>query len=188
MNFYTGISTIVQNAKKIYNVRRYSKRFEVVFGCCLILLALVLDRGLLILKHTAPSGADPGNWLTFAWEMGGKHLRLAEWAYPPLFPLILRLALNLFEPMMALKVVGLISWALIGISFFISLNIFFKELPFLIRFGLSIFIMLSGYQGEIFAWGGYPQLLGYAFLLLSIPFADHWIKTVENFMPSSLLS
>ncbi len=176
MNFSVGASTIFQNTRRFWIEKFHSRSLVLILGSCLILLSLLIDRGSLIFNNNPPSGADPGNWLTFAWELGGMHIRLAEWAYPPLFPILLRLALNGFEPMTALKVMGFLSWALVGIAFFISLSIFFKNLSFLIRFGLSIFIMLSGYQGEIFAWGGYPQLLGFAFLLLAVPFADDWVQ------------
>jgi hypothetical protein len=174
------LSTGLQAFLQFWRELAASRAGNILLGCSLVLLALLLDRGQLMLNQVAPSGSDPGNWLTFAWEMGGSHYRLAEWAYPPLFPLLLRGALSVMEPMAALKVTGLLVWALVGISFFISLSLFFKNLSFLFRLGFSIFLMLSGYQGEIFAWGGYPQLLGFAFLILSVPLADEWIATGDR--------
>jgi len=146
-------------------------------GVGIICLAIFLDRFLLINAYNAPPGADPGNWLTFAWELGGKSIGLADWSYPPLLLIILRGFLELFNPMTSLKLLGLISWSIMGCAFFIILRVSFKNLPIYILLGTSLLFSLAGYHGEIFAWGGYPQLIGTSFLLIAVPATARWLKT-----------
>jgi len=148
-----------------------------IAGGGIICLAIFLDRFLLINAYNAPPGADPGNWLTFAWELGGKSIKLADWSYPPLLPIILRVLLELFSPMTSLKLLGLISWSIMGCAFFFILRVSFKNLPIYVLLGISLLFTLAGYHGEIFAWGGYPQLLSTSFLLIAVPATACWLKT-----------
>jgi len=148
-----------------------------VAGGGIIFLAIFLDRFLLINTYNAPPGADPGNWLTFAWELGGKSIRLAEWVYPLLVPIILRGLLFFVEPLTALKYLGLSSWTVLGFAFFVMLRLTCKNLPAFIQIGISVLFALAGYHGEVYAWGGYPQLLGGAFLLVSITAFSIWLAS-----------
>ena len=131
-----------------------------LLGVLCIVAAIIIDRLFLVSNQIAPSGSDPGNWLTFALEMGGQSIRMAEWSYPPLVPAFLRCLLIPFEPMAALKILGAFSWILLGLSFFLMLRLLFQKLPIYIVIGISLLFTLAGFHGEVFAFGGYPQLLG----------------------------
>lgn len=128
------------------------------------------------LSHNlAPSGADPGNWLSLAWSVSGEGARLASWSYPPLSFILLRALLAVFSPLVALKIYGLFAWLAAGAAVWWVLLRFLKNLPAWAVFGLVVLFTLAGYTTEMFAWGGYPQLLGLAFLAPAIPTLENWL-------------
>ncbi len=151
-------------------------RFKGLAGILVIAVLLLVDKGPTLLAFAAPSGADPGNWLSLAWGLTGQGARLSDWAYPPFTFILLRGLLLVFDPLLALKILGMFTWVALGWAFFFVLQSFTPRLPFLVRLGLGLMFIFCGYNGEIFAWGGYPQLLGMAFLVLAIPFSELWLR------------
>ncbi len=113
----------------------------------------------------APPGADGGNWLAYARDLFGDHVKAAAAIYPPVLPFLLRLLLILLPPLEALKVLGVASWALMAVPLFLVLR---RDLNPVISMVLALAFVMAGYQAEIQAFGGYPDLLGTAFLLFSL--------------------
>ena len=146
-------------------------------GALLLIGLLVAEKGPLLARQAAPSGADPGNWLSLAWSITGQSARLADWAYPPLTFILLRALLVVLDPLLALKVLGLAAWGAIAIAFWLVLLRFTPRLPVPLKLGLALLVMFAGYNNEIFAWGGYPQLLGMAFLTGAIPAWESFLST-----------
>lgn len=170
-------------AQAVETLRSYSSGsyaliqwFYSLGGCLLLAALLVADRLPIITEYLAPSGADPGNWLTLAWELQQPQVRLAGWAYPPLTFVLLRGLLSFLEPLLALRVLGLAAWLLLGYAMFMMLRVLSTRLPFYLQLGIAWLFMFSGFHGEMFAWGGYPQLLGMALLVVAIPASEQWIR------------
>ncbi|HEX9011879.1 MAG TPA: hypothetical protein VF813_00120 [Anaerolineaceae bacterium] len=139
-----------------------------------VLLAGILPT---LLAHAAPSGADPGNWLDLAWTITGQGARLSTWAYPPLSFFLLRGLLFIFAPLAAVKVYGLISVGFMLAALWLALDRGLPRLPALVKLGIAAVFGLAGYNAEIYAWGGYPQILGTAFLLLCLPALEETLRT-----------
>ena len=149
--------------------------FQFLVSFLFLTTAIIVDRGFLVFALPVPSGADPGNWLTFAKELTGAHIRLAEWSYPPLIPALLRLLLTMFKSEIALKILGLACWIFLACSFFVVLKLSFSKTPFYILLCVSLLFALASYHSEIFAFGGYPQILGLSFIILAIFFLNEWM-------------
>jgi hypothetical protein len=130
-----------------------------------------------LLAHAAPPGADPGNWLDLAWSLTGQGARLTDWAYPPLSLVILRGFLVILPPLAALKALGLLSWGLMSAAVWIVLDRSLPRLPAAVKLGIAALCTLAGYNAEMLAWGGYPQLLGTAFLVVSLPALETTLHT-----------
>ena len=129
------------------------------------LLALAGLRLALWSEVQAPPGSDGGNWLAFARELVGDDVKAATAVYPPVLPLLLRLLMVPLGALTALKVVGVASWALMGIPMYLILR---RDLHPVLSIVLSLAFVMAGYQAETLAFGGYPQLLGTTFLLFSL--------------------
>ena len=152
--------------KVIERWRRYQSYSGIVLFL-LLLAAISLYQWILISGETAPPGSDGGNWLAFSEALFGENVRAADAVYPPVFPLLLRFMLLSLSPLTALKVLGLIVSACVCIPIYLLLRTSVKPWQAAI---LAAFVALIDYQAEMLAWGGYPQLLGVAFVLFSIHF------------------
>ena len=139
-------------------------------GVVLLLALLALFIGLrwaMMSGEAAPPGSDGGNWLAFSKELFGDQVKAADAAYPPLFPLLVRFTQLFFSPLVALKVLGLAAAALLGIPAYLLLR---TTLGPLLSAVIAAAVPFIDYNNEVLAWGGYPQLLGAAFLLFSLYF------------------
>ena len=138
-------------------------------GSIVLLIALLAAYGIhhwvILGVEAAPPGPDGGNWLAFSRELFGDHVKAANAVYPPGFLVLLRGALYFLTPLTALKVLGLVAAACVSIPAYLLLRTAVS--PWLSAV-LAAAVATMDYHNEIFAWGGYPQLLGVAFLVLSI--------------------
>ena len=139
-------------------------------GVVLLLALLALFIGLrwaMMSGEAAPPGSDGGNWLAFSKELFGDQVKAADAVYPPLFPLLVRFTQLFFSPLVALKVLGLATAAFLGIPVYLLLRTTLGPLPSAV---IAAAVPFIDYNNEVLAWGGYPQLLGAAFLLFSLYF------------------
>ena len=139
---------------------------------CLVLCALKLP---VLWENAAPSGADPGNWLSLAWSLTGQGARLSPWAYPPMAFVLLRGLLVIFTPLISLKIFSLACWIGMTVALWFVLRKSFSRLPAYVALGIALIFGLATYNNDMFAWGGYPQMLGTAFLILALPHLEAWL-------------
>ncbi len=123
---------------------------------------------------SAPSGPDPGNWLRLAWRITGDGVVSAQTVYPPVLPALLRGELAVLEPMVALKALGLVTSVLLVVPCYLLLR---ERLAPWGAACLALAALGAGYQQEVYAWGGYPQLLGTAFLLFAVYGLGCWLES-----------
>ena len=143
-------------------------RSREVGGVALLFMLLTLFGALrwwMMSGEEAPPGSDGGNWLAFSRELFGDRVKAADAAYPPGFPLLLSGALHFLSPLTALKVLGLATAASLSIPAYLLLRT--ALVPWLAAV-LAATVAVMDYHSEVLAWGGYPQLLGTAFLLLAL--------------------
>lgn len=145
-----------------------------------LLVLLLLTAGFVLL-HTMmpgpiPSGSDGGNWLAVARGYLGESVMSADVGYPPAFPLLLSLLLLVAPPITALVISALIGKSLLVIAVFVCC----RPLGRPYALAAAACAGVAGAQLEAFAWGGYPQLMGTAFGLLSVFNAIRWLEQRER--------
>jgi hypothetical protein len=139
----------------------------------LITVLIVLVVGIhLSIPGRIPSGADGGNWLAIARGLTGEDVMASKVAYPPVFPALLALAVPLLGAIPALVVTALLAKALLVVAVYICC----RPLGRWYATGAAVCCGVAGAQLEAYAWGGYPQLMGTAFALLTVYFAIRWLS------------
>ena len=133
----------------------------------LLLVAVCAYRLAVLAGNPAPPGSDGGNWLAFSAELFGARVKAAEAAYPPVFPLAVWIARAALPPLTALKAAGILSTVVVAIPAYLILRASLR--PWLAA-GVAAIAVITTYAAEVFAWGGYPQHLGTAFLLFAVYF------------------
>ena len=134
-------------------------------------LAIGLMVGVLVYRFSlldgqgAPPGTDVGNWLALGHELFGGDVKAATVPYPPIVPGIVRASTLVLSTFPAVTLVGVAISVVAGLPFF-----------FLVRHGagnlwallFTTALLFLGYSVEMLAWGGYPQMLTQALLLLML--------------------
>lgn len=128
-------------------------------------------------SHQAPPGSDPGNWLAFSLELFGDDVKAADATYPPVIPLLLRPMLWLMPPLVALKVLGILAAVSVSLPLYLLLRTTLNERLSAV---LAASAAAAGYHSEVLAWGGYPQLLGAAFVVLTVHLLLKGIDTGQS--------
>ena len=133
----------------------------------LLLIAVCAYRLAVLAGNPAPPGSDGGNWLAFSAELFGVRVKAAQAAYPPVFPFVVWAARAVLPPLTALKAAGILSSVFVAVPAFLILRTSLR--PWLAA-AVAALAVVTTYAGEVFAWGGYPQHLGTAFLLFAVYF------------------
>jgi hypothetical protein len=136
-------------------------------------LALAFVQWGILANMVAPSGPDPGNFLAFAWQLTGDFTRLAPGVYPPAIPAVLRGLLGFTDPILALKLTATIAFVTGSIGFAFACRLL--GFPWTITVGATALFASSGYNQEIIAFGGYPQMMGCGFLLVTVAAFERWL-------------
>jgi hypothetical protein len=124
-----------------------------------------------------PTGADAGNWLALANEARGLDVMSADVSYPPLFPALLALLLQLnASPIVALLLMALVAKTALVVAVYLSVRTINRTFAVI----AATLVATAGAQMEAYAWGGYPQLLGMAFGLMAAFLILRYIDTQER--------
>jgi hypothetical protein len=118
-----------------------------------------------------PSGADGGNWLALAQGYLGVDAMASDVVYPPVFPGLLALSLSWLGSVPALVVNALIA----KISLVLTIYLCTRPIGRSFAAVAALLCGVAGLQLEAFAWGGYPQLLGTTFGLLTTYWMLRWM-------------
>lgn len=110
-----------------------------------------------------PSGGDGGSWLTLAHERLGPGVMAADVTYAPIFPGLLGLLLLVTEPLAALTAAAVLAKA----SVVTAAYWFLRGAGRPLALAGAVLIGTAGWQLEVYAWGGYPQLLATGFALVA---------------------
>ncbi len=139
-----------------------------IFGISLVFVVLIsfaVYRFVAVSANAAPPGVDAGNWLAFGRELLGEDVKAADSAYPPILPVLVGITSKLVGPWMAAKFIGVFASVSAAIPLYLIAASSVGE-------GLAVVATIAfvgaGYRSEVFAFGGYPQLLAEAFLLLTM--------------------
>ncbi|MDP7525229.1 MAG: hypothetical protein QF713_02700 [Dehalococcoidales bacterium] len=115
--------------------------------------------------NSAPPGSDGGQWLAFGHQLfNGEQIKAGFQYYPPLFPFLVRvIALN--DGLLTLKLLGIIASVLVCVPIYLLLRTALHPWAAAI---VSVAPALTPYKTEVLNFGGYPQLLGTSFLILTL--------------------
>lgn len=130
-----------------------------------VLLGVAVYRLVMLAGEAAPPGADPGNWLAYTHGLFDTSVKAAESMYFPVTLIVLKALLVFLPPLMAAKVLGVGASVAVAVPFYLILR---RGCSPLLAAGLTLAFVLAGYQQETLSFGGYPQLLATAFLLLTV--------------------
>lgn len=143
----------------------------------LLMLIVAIGRWIEFSAHSAPPGSDGGQWLAFGHQLfGGGQVKAGFQTYPPIVPLLVR-AFSMGDGLLTLKLVGIASSVLLCVPVFLLLRTILH--PWISAI-LAVTVALNPYQCEILCFGGYPQLLGTAFLVLALYFLVKGLGTGER--------
>jgi len=78
------------------------------------------------------------------------------------------------QPMVAVKVLGLLAAVLMVVPCYLLLR---KRIAAWSAACLALAAIVAGYQQEVYAWGGYTQLLATGFLLFAVYWLGCWLET-----------
>lgn len=116
--------------------------------------------------NLGPPGSDGGQWLAFSHQMfSGERVKAGFERYPPMVPLLLGFLTPVLPPLLALKILGILASVVISIPVYLLLRTAIS--PWLAAV-LAAAVPLAPYHSEVLMFGGYPQMLGTAFLVLSV--------------------
>jgi hypothetical protein len=152
----------------VHSVIVGSRSHKQGFGLCLLLFLMLLVawyKWSLFGGNAAPSGSDGGQWLAFGHQIfSGESVRAGFQFYPPILPFAVQLVSLVVGPLIALKLVGIVTSVLLAVPVYFLLH---KTLTPWLSAVLATTITLAPFNNEILSFGGYPQLLGTSFLLFS---------------------
>ena len=151
-----------------------SWRGDVALITVLVIGNLLLHLGI---PGLVPSGGDGGNWLALANEVRGLDVMSADVSYPPLFPALLALRLQLnTPPIVALLLMALVAKTSLVVAVYINVRTLSRTYAMV----AATLVATAAAQMEAYAWGGYPQLLGMAFGLLAVFLILRYLNTQER--------
>jgi hypothetical protein len=140
----------------------------------LLLLAMSIYRFAVLDHAPGPPGSDAGNWLAFTNELFGGDVKAATSMYFPVTLVILKFLTVFAPPLIALKLLAVVSSVTIGVPFFYLVR---RSCSPAMAAVLTFCMLMTGYQLEMLSWGGYPQLLASTFLLTSLILLDEGLTT-----------
>ncbi len=130
----------------------------------LLITGIAIHRWIAFSSNIAPPGSDGGQWLAFAHQLfGGEQVKAGFQSYPPIFPFLVRI-FPIEDSLLTLKVLGIASSVIVCIPVCLLLRTVLNPLLSAV---LAATTVIGPYNYEVLCFGGYPQLLGTFFLVLS---------------------
>jgi hypothetical protein len=133
-------------------------------------------RWVILSSSSVPPGVDEGNWLAFGHALTGEHIRASSITYPPVVPLLMVGASWAWGPLLGAKVVGVMASVCPAAAVYSLLRSHGLRWKAALCAGL---LAPASSTGEALAWGGYPQLIGLALLVLFLWSLDRFMRSPQ---------
>jgi hypothetical protein len=171
----TIASAISRRIKDLTAEPESTSAIWVLFG---ILFLVSVYRWAQFTHFAAPPGSDGGQWLAFGHQiLTGDDIKAGLDQYPPVIPFSVGVLERIVGAMLSLKLVGFASSLVVAVP----LHYLFRQiLPWRLAVGLAVLPTLSPYHAEVLSFGGYPQLAGTGFLLMTLAALSHGIEHRSN--------
>jgi hypothetical protein len=154
-------------------LKRFLNQKPYLFIVVVICLATFLFRLAIVNQNGGiPPGSDPGNWLAFSKQLFGNETKAALATYPPVLPFLTWIFCLFLPDIVSVSILGIVISAIIGFVIFIVARESVAESWAAL---FSVPALFLGYSMEMWAWGGYPQLLAQTLVVLSIFFVCKWL-------------
>jgi hypothetical protein len=171
----TVASAISRRIKDLTAEPASSSGIWVLFG---MLFLVAVYRWAQFTHFAAPPGSDGGQWLAFGHQiLTGDDIKAGLDQYPPVIPFGVGVLERIVGAMLSLKLVGFASSLVVAVPLYF---LFRQILPWRLAVGLAVLPTLSPYHAEVLSFGGYPQLAGTGFLLLTLVALSHGIEQRNN--------
>lgn len=144
---------------------------DVVFA--VVVFHLAATRYDVLTDRRAPATVDAGNWLAFGHALLGRSSRSVSIVYPPVVPLLLVGLSRLVGVIAAVGLVGAASATLPAIAMYLVLRSAHLRWP---AVALGSLLGASASVGEAAAWGGFPQLIGLATVVVFLASLDRYLR------------
>ena len=142
------------------------------------LLPAVLGGGIALLRWTQVgefvTGLDAGNWLAVGHDYLGSDSKATEVVYPPLVPIIVASSEAVVGPMVAAKLVATGSLLAVLVATYV---VAVREMPWWTAGFAAVTVGLSSVVAEPVAFGGYPQNLALALLIVAVASLSDYLQT-----------
>jgi hypothetical protein len=168
-------SAISRRIKDLIEEPASSSGIWVLFG---VLFLVSVYRWAQFTHFAAPPGSDGGQWLAFGHQiLTGDDIKAGLDQYPPVIPFGVGVLERIVGAMLSLKLIGFASSLVVAVPLYF---LFRQILPWRLAVGLAVLPTLSSYHAEVLSFGGYPQLAGTGFLLMTLVALGHGIERRNN--------
>jgi len=144
---------------------------DVLFA--VVALHLAVSRYDVLTDRQAPATVDAGNWFAFGNAVLGHSSRSGSIVYPPVVPLLLVGLSRIVGVIAAVGLVGAVSATLPAVSVYAVLRT--AHLRW-VAVALASLLGASASVGEAAAWGGFPQLIGLAAVVVFLVSLDRVLQ------------
>jgi len=148
-------------------ITRHLIRTDWWFGA-LVAVVIAVRFGILA-AGGAPPTIDGGNWLAYADQLLGDGVRSSSIVYPPLVPVIVKVATGIFGLTTGVSFVAALAAVAPAVGLYTALRLMGQDLAALVP---AVLVLGAGSVGEASAWGGFPQLIGFGLLPLVLVLVD----------------
>ena len=107
----------------------------------------------------APATIDGGNWLAFGRGLVGDNVRSSSIVYPPVVPLLVLAAVRATDAATGIGLISVAANVAVGAATYVALR---DRVPPFVAAAAAALLTAAASTGEALAWGGYPQLFGFA--------------------------
>jgi hypothetical protein len=127
--------------------------------------------------YPLPAGGDPAEWVSTSYAFVG--LPYPSWIipgqYPPLLFPLLGTLVRIFGPIQASRAFIVLVAMLLSLSTYYLARTLVRSRG--VALGVAGFVVFSPTLVQVFFFGGYPNLLGFVFLNLSIAFLVRFVRS-----------
>ncbi|MCI4327260.1 MAG: glycosyltransferase family 39 protein [Thermoplasmata archaeon] len=127
--------------------------------------------------YPLPAGGDPAEWVTTSYAFVG--LPYPSWIipgqYPPLLFPLLGILVRIFGPIQASRAFIVLVAMLLSLSTYYLARTLVRSRS--VALAVAGFVVFSPTLVQVFFFGGYPNLLGFVFLNLSIAFLVRFVRS-----------
>ena len=148
---------------------------DAAFAVAVVVMILVRFR--ILRAGGAPPTIDAGDWLAHGDSIFGSDIRSTTIVYPPLVPILTKVAVSAFGLTGGVSLLGAIAAAAPAAGTYLVLR---RIGVGFVSIGPALLLLGATSIGEATAWGGFPQLIGFGLAPVVLVLLDRLLETWTN--------